>query len=99
MNSPHQPLADRLRPGKISEFVGQKHLVGRGKIVSTLLRQDKITSLIFWGPPGSGKTTLGKIIASETKSHFEFYSAVEVGVNEIKKIISVAKTRLEENGQ
>ena len=99
MNSPHQPLADRLRPGKISEFVGQKHLVGRGKIVSTLLRQDKIPSLIFWGPPGSGKTTLGKIIASETKSHFEFYSAVEVGVNEIKKVVRQAKERLEGSGQ
>ncbi|MDP2720659.1 MAG: replication-associated recombination protein A [bacterium] len=99
MNSPHQPLADRLRPQKIGEFVGQKHLVGRGKIIATLLRQDKIPSLIFWGPPGSGKTTLAKIIASETKSHFEFYSAVEVGVNEIKKVVQESKGRLEETGQ
>src|SRR3990172_6979267 len=99
MNSPHQPLADRLRPGKISAFVGQKHLVGRGKIISALLAQDRIPSLIFWGPPGSGKTTLAKIIANETKSRFVFYSAVEVGVNEIKKVIKEAKDRLNTSGQ
>ena len=63
------------------------------------MHQDLIPSLIFWGPPGSGKTTLAKIIAQETKSHFEFFSAVEVGINEIKKIISLAKSRLEESGQ
>jgi len=88
-----------MRPQILNEFAGQNHLVGRGKIISTLLRQDNIPSLIFWGPPGSGKTTLAKIIANETKSVFLFYSAVEVGVNEIKKVTREAKDRLEENNQ
>ncbi|MCH7541290.1 replication-associated recombination protein A [Patescibacteria group bacterium] len=94
-----QPLADRMRPKSLKDFVGQRHLVGRGKIISTLLRQDLIPSLIFWGPPGSGKTTLAKIIANETDSFFVFYSAVEVGVNEIKKVVKEAKERLDKSGQ
>lgn len=93
------PLADRLRPQNLKDFVGQKHIIGRGKIISTLLRQDRVPSLIFWGPPGSGKTTLAKIIATGTKSRFVFYSAVEVGVNEIKKDVKEAKEILEKNGQ
>jgi len=99
MNQTFRPLADRLRPANLTEFVGQKHLVGRGKLVSTLLKADQIPSLILWGPPGSGKTTLAKIVATETKSSFVFYSAVEVGVNEIKKVIKEAKERLEKGRQ
>lgn len=98
MNS-SSPLAVRLRPRNLKEFFGQKHLVGRGKIISILLRQDQIPSLIFWGPPGSGKTTLAKIIAANTKSRFVFHSAVEVGVNEIKGNVKEAKEILEKNGQ
>ncbi len=98
MNS-SSPLADRLRPQNLKEFFGQKHLVGRGKIISILLRQDRVPSLIFWGPPGSGKTTLAKIIAADTKNRFVFHSAVEVGVNEIKRVVKEAKEILEENGQ
>ena len=98
MNS-SSPLADRLRPQNLKEFVGQKHIVGRKKIISTLLRQDQIPSLIFWGPPGSGKTTLAKIIAIETKSRFLFYSAVEVGVNDIKKDVKESKEIQERRGQ
>lgn len=90
-----QPLAERMRPTNLEGFVGQGHIVGRGKIISTLLKQDQIPSLIFWGPPGSGKTTLAKIIANVTKSFFEFHSAVEIGVNDVKKIIKEAKERLE----
>ena len=99
MKQNHRPLADRMRPKDLKEFVGQKHLIGSGKIISVLLKQDQVPSLIFWGPPGSGKTTLAKIIAMETKSHFEFYSAVEVGVSEIKKVVRQAKERLEDSGQ
>jgi len=99
MEYSHQPLADRIRPQNLKDFVGQNHIVGRGKIISILLKQDRIPSLIFWGPPGSGKTTLAKIIANETKSFFCFYSAVEVGVNEIKKVTKEAKNRLEDTGQ
>src|SRR3989304_8118035 len=94
-----RPLADKMRPAKLSEFGGQKHLVGKGKIISALLAQAQIPSLIFWGPPGSGKTTLAKIIANETKSRFVFYSAVEVGVAEIKKVVSQAKEELVASGQ
>ena len=94
-----KPLADRIRPQTLAEFVGQNHLVGRGKIISSLLHQDKIPSLILWGPPGSGKTSLAKIIANETKSRFVFFSAVEVGVNEIKKEVKAAKESFNQQGQ
>ena len=83
----------------MGEFVGQNDLVGRGKIISVLLRQDKIPSLIFWGPPGCGKTSLAKIIANETKSRFIFYSAVEVGVNEIKNEVKAAKESFNQQGK
>jgi len=94
-----KPLADRMRPKNLGEFVGQNDLVGRGKIISVLLRQDKIPSLIFWGPPGCGKTSLAKIIANETKSRFIFYSAVEVGVNEIKNEVKAAKESFNQQGK
>src|SRR3989344_6629042 len=94
-----QPLAERIRPTNLEGFVGQGHIVGRGKIISILLKQDQIPSLILWGPPGSGKTTLAKIIAGETKSFFEFHSAVEVGVNDTKQVVKEAKKRSTETGQ
>jgi putative ATPase len=85
------PLADRLRPKDFSEFVGQEHLVGRGKILRQLIEKDEIPSMVFWGPPGSGKTTLAQIIAQRTKSRFVHLSAVDSGVSEIKKILEEAK--------
>jgi len=89
-----QPLADKIRPKELSEFVGQEHLVGKNGIIKKLLELDFIPSMIFWGPPGSGKTTLGYIIANQTKSHFEYFSAVTTKVEEIRKIFKEAKERL-----
>ncbi|OGY23378.1 MAG: AAA family ATPase [Candidatus Woykebacteria bacterium RBG_13_40_15] len=97
MNS--RPLADRMRPSSLNDFVGQRHLVGPGKVIRSLSKSGQVPSVIFWGPPGSGKTTLAKIIANETKSYFVFTSAVEVGVNEIKKVVAEAKKRLETEEQ
>lgn len=84
------PLADRMRPKNLTEFAGQKHLVSQGKILEKAIKEDTLFSMIFWGPPGSGKTTLARIIASETKSRFVQISAVTSNVAEIKKIIQDA---------
>src|SRR4030043_1287419 len=84
------PLADRMRPKTLDEFVGQKHLVGEGKILKEIIENDRLYSIIFWGPPGSGKTTLAKIIAEKTKSRFISFSAVTSGIKQIKEIMEVA---------
>src|SRR3989338_590627 len=86
------PLADRMRPQTLDEFVGQEHLVGQGKILRTVIQQDKIPSMIFWGPPGSGKTTLARIIAKVTNSEFIQISAVLAGVKDIRKVVERSKT-------
>ena len=78
----HTPLADRVRPRNLSEFVGQAHLVGPGKILRDLIDRDQLSSMIFWGPPGVGKTTLAKIIAQKTKAEFVTYSAVTSSIKE-----------------
>ena len=85
-----EPLASRMRPHDLSEFVGQKHLVGEGKILRKMIDSDKICSMIFWGPPGVGKTTLARIIASHTKSKFVTFSAVTSGIKEIKEVMEEA---------
>lgn len=89
--SPHAPLAERMRPRSVSEFCGQEHLVGEGRILRSMIESDSLASLILWGPPGCGKTTLAHIIASETKSHFIFFSAILAGVKEIRETFREAE--------
>lgn len=90
-----RPLASRLRPQTLEEFAGQEHLVGEGKILRQLIDQDQVPSMIFWGPPGVGKTTLARIIAGCTKSNFIDFSAVTSGIKEIREVMKQA----EENGR
>ena len=90
-NENNQPLASRLRPQSLDEFVGQTHLIGEGKILRKLIEEDKISSLIFWGPPGVGKTTLASIIANKTNSAFINFSAVTSGIKEIKAVMTQAE--------
>jgi putative ATPase len=85
-----KPLADRMRPENLDEFVGQEQIVGAGKILRKIIESDQIPSMIFWGPPGSGKTTLAKIIAKTTNAEFFHLSAVSSGVKDVKKIIDTA---------
>lgn len=85
------PLAARLRPRSLEEFVGQKHLLGEGKVLRRLIESDKIGSMIFWGPPGVGKTTLARIIANRTKATFIDFSAVTSGIKEIKQVMEQAE--------
>ena len=85
------PLAARLRPRSLEEFVGQKHLLGEGKVLRRLIEGDKIGSMIFWGPPGVGKTTLARIIANRTKASFIDFSAVTSGIKEIRQVMEQAE--------
>ncbi len=87
----NQPLAERVRPNSLKAFVGQKHLLGKGKLIQTAIETDHIFSMILWGPPGCGKTTLAHIIAKETQAHFVHFSAVLSGVKEIRSVIKIAK--------
>ena len=87
----NEPLAERLRPRTLEEFAGQKHLIGKGKVLSNLIANDQVTSMIFWGPPGVGKTTLAKIIANTTQSRFITFSAVTSGIKEIRQVMQEAE--------
>ena len=89
--SPHAPLAERMRPRSVAEFSGQEHLVGEGRILRRMIETDTLASLILWGPPGCGKTTLAHIIAAETKSHFIFFSAILSGIKEIRETFREAE--------
>lgn len=93
------PLADRMRPQTLDEFVGQDHIVGQGKILRAAIERNNIPSMIFWGPPGSGKTTLALIIAQITDSEFVQLSAVSSGVKDVRKIIEHAKKLKTERGK
>src|ERR1700689_4163049 len=84
------PLAERMRPRSLDELVGQEHLVGPGKPLRVQIEHDDASSMIFWGPPGVGKTTLAKIIAETTKASFIEFSAVTSGIKEIKQVMATA---------
>ena len=88
-----RPLADRMRPRTLAEYVGQPHLLGEGGLLRRAIEEDRLFSMIFWGPPGSGKTTLARVIARETQSHFVSFSAVLSGVKEIRSVVDEARTQ------
>jgi putative ATPase len=94
-----EPLAARMRPRNLDQFLGQEHLLGPGKALGDLIRRGDVGSCIFWGPPGSGKTTLARIIANYTERYFEPFSAVTEGVGRVREIIKEAEERLKYNGQ
>ena len=94
-----EPLAARMRPKTLEEFLGQEHLLGSGKALGELIRRGDVGSCIFWGPPGSGKTTLARLVANYTARHFEPFSAVTEGVGRVREIIKEAEERLKYEGR
>jgi len=94
-----EPLAARMRPRTLEEFVGQPHFLGQGKLLRRMLEADRLTSVIFHGPPGTGKTTLAEVIANYTNRQFERGNAAAVGVKDVRAVLDRAKRRLEEDGQ
>ena len=93
------PLAARMRPQTFADFVGQEHLVAEGRVLRKCIEADQLPSMVFWGPPGSGKTTLAHIIANVTRAHFSPLSAVSAGVADLRRVIEEAKMRLKSSGQ
>ncbi|HET6675923.1 MAG TPA: AAA family ATPase, partial [Nitrospiraceae bacterium] len=87
------PLADRLRPRRFDDFVGQEEIVGRDRPLRKAIESDQLSSVVFWGPPGCGKTTLAYLIAEHTNSHFVPFSAVTGGIPELREIIKLAEHR------
>ena len=95
----HAPLADRMRPRTLDEFIGQKHIVGEGRLLRRAIEADRLTSSIFFGPPGTGKTTLATIIAHSTSAAFVRMNAVTSGVGEVREALKDAESRLRLYGQ
>jgi putative ATPase len=94
-----KPLAERMRPAKLHEFIGQDHVVGNGTLLQRAMEKDQVFSMILWGPPGCGKTTLARMIAGETKSYFIHFSAVLAGVKEIRAVIDEAREQQKLHGR
>ncbi|MCD4656127.1 MAG: AAA family ATPase [Planctomycetes bacterium] len=95
----YKPLADRMRPQTIDDFVGQEHLLGKNKLLNEIISREKLVSLILWGPPGCGKTTLARLIYKNANVNFEKFSAVLSGVAEVRKITAEAQKILNFNGK
>jgi putative ATPase len=93
-----RPLSERMRPQSLDDFVGQEHLVGKGQILRKAIENDTITSMILWGPPGCGKTTLAKVIAQSTKNVFIQFSAVVSGIKEIKSVMAESEKQMKSYG-
>ena len=93
------PLADRMRPRTLAEFIGQEQIVGEGKLLRRAIEADRLTSSIFWGPPGTGKTTLASIIAETTRAAFVKLNAVTSGVADVREVLKTAEERLKLYGQ
>src|SRR6266436_6791125 len=94
-----EPLAARMRPRSLDDFLGQEHILGPGKALGELIRRGDVGSCLFWGPPGSGKTTLARLSANYTKRHFEPFSAATEGVGRVREIITQAEERLQYEGR
>lgn len=92
-----RPLADRLRPVTLDEVVGQEHILSEGKLLRRMITSDTLSSILFWGAPGTGKTTLAYVIANETKGHVESFNAAMIGVSDIRRLIAEAKDRIDKD--
>jgi putative ATPase len=99
MNQPYKPLADRMRPQKLEDLIGQDHLLGSGSVLEKALRSGRLFSVIFWGPPGSGKTTLARLMAGYGQNPFRSFSAVTSGVKELREVIREAETHYKLTGK
>jgi putative ATPase len=93
-----EPLASRMRPRALDEFVGQQHFLGEGKLLRRLIKADRLTAVIFYGPPGSGKTALAHLLATETSAHFRQLNAVTSGVKDVRDVLAEARATLEADG-